>query len=72
MRTEKEVANDIAQMCFRKEVEKQKESYDLLNFDCKEVSNFVRGEAFAYHKMCEWIQGYILTMCESDEERKEE
>lgn len=66
MRTEKEVADDIAKMCFRKAVEKQKESYDLSEFDCKEISNFVRGEAFAYSKMNEWIQGYILNMCESD------
>lgn len=66
MRTEKEVADDIAKMCFRKAIEKQKESYDLSSFDCKEISNFVRGEAFAYSKMNEWIQGYILTMCESD------
>ena len=71
MRSEKEVADDIAKMCFRKAIEKQKESYDLLNFDCKEVSNFVRGEAFAYSKMNGWIQGYILNMCESDDERKE-
>ena len=57
MRTEKEVADDIAKMCFRKSIEKQKESYDLLNFDCKEVSNFVRGEAFAYSKMNLMMKG---------------
>ena len=72
MRTEKEVADDIAKMCFRKAIEKQKESYDLSSFDCKEISNFVRGEAFAYHKMTEWIQGYILNMCEDANEGEDE
>lgn len=69
--TKKEVAEEFARMCFRKEIETQKESYDLLSFDCKEVSNFVRGQAFAYKKMGEWIQGYILNEC-SDEEDYEE
>lgn len=63
---------EIAHMCFRKSIEKQKEAYDLAEFDCKDVSVFVRGEAFAYTKMNEWIQGFMMIFCKTDTERKSE
>ena len=70
--TEKQVADEIAQMCFRKAIEKEKEAHELEEFDCKEISTFTLGEAFAYNQMIKWIQGFLLNLCKTDGVRKEE
>ena len=63
--TEKQVAEEIAQMCFKKAIEKEKEAHELEEFCCGEISNFTRGEAFAYSQMSKWIQGFVTSLCET-------
>ncbi len=63
--TEKQVAEEIEKMCFKKAVEKEKEAHELEEFGCKEISTFTRGEAFAYTQMNKWIQGFVRSLCET-------
>lgn len=62
---------EIAKMCFGKAIEKEVEAHELEEFCCRDISNFTRGEAFAYRKMNKWIQGFARSLYGTSTERKE-
>ena len=66
-KTAEEVLNDIEMYIFKESVRLQRTSCKLDDFDCGKVSNFVRGEAFAYNLMLEWLEGYKLREEDDDE-----